>query len=144
MGLMVDFAKTKALLMEITLDPDLDPQVNLGVGDDDNEFLLLLQGKRMVACQMADDELLEVFTLYTQAHKWVDLDAVAGPVAYETLELASTTGAGVALLCAESGVVGLQLIVHEGATVLEVEEALLPAFQQVCTWFLLNVVRRVN
>ncbi|WP_218080038.1 hypothetical protein [Anthocerotibacter panamensis] len=138
MGQIVNFQKTKALLMEMTLDLDREHQVNLGVGDEDDEFLLLLQGERMVAAQVADDELWELCTLYQRARGWVELDLIAGALPYKTLELAGEKGAGVALTCSAASLVGVQIIIHGGATVLAVEAPLLEEFHQVVSWFLLN------
>jgi hypothetical protein len=45
------------------------------------------------------------------------------------------------LLCAHDGIAGVQLIIHDGATVLLVEEPLIKDFHEVMNWFFLNVVR---
>jgi len=140
MGQLIDFAKTKALLLAMDFAPAQDTRVNLGVGDEDDEFLLLLQGKRMVACQVEDDELVEIFTLYAKARRWIELDVIGKAVTYETLELTCATGSGVVLMCGEDGVEGIQLILHEGATVLAIEPDLLDAFHALSSWFLLNAV----
>jgi len=140
MGQIVDFEATKAVLIGAVPDPDQAHLVNLGVGDEVDELLLLLQGQRMMAVQLGDDELWEVATLYQRARKWVDLDILGGPLPYETLELINENGVGVSLLCDTAGLTGLQLIIHQGTTVLAIEEELLKDFHKVMGWFLLHVV----
>lgn len=140
MGQIVDFAKTKALLMEITLGSETDHQVNLGVGDDENEFLLLFQGERMLASQLGDDELWELSNLYVKARNWVDLDLIGGPLPYETLEIVNENGCGIVLLCSDIELTGIQMIIHSGVTVLHVESDLIKDFHEVISWFVLNAV----
>ena len=139
MGKIVDFEKTKAMI--VAFEGMMESEVNLGIGDDPDEFALLLGGKRSQMLQIGDDDLYELTTIYNQVMTWVRLGAAGNEqLIYKKLSALGHLGSGVAATIDGGKIVELQLILQKGEIAIAVEKPLLKDIDMLLQWFLLNVV----
>lgn len=143
MGKIVDFEKTKAIIM--AFEGMMESQVNLGIGDDPDEFALLLGGKRSQMLQIGDDDLYELTTIYNQVMTWVRLGTAGNePLLYKKLSAVGNLGNGVSATIEAGQIATLQLILQQGDIVIAVEKILLKDIDMLLQWFLLNVISYEN